>query len=84
MSQIKNNYLKGYWGKFSHLPTDVKHKRWTSATIVLLSTELRTTINVTGHLQTLESRAIIGAAEQVFWSNPDSLEWHRQNVFRKS
>ena len=51
--------------------------------LVLLSGELRITQNVPGHLLTLESRSIIGPAEQALWPHLEALEWHRQNVFRR-
>jgi len=51
--------------------------------LVLLSSELRITQNVPGHLQTLESRSIIGPSEQELWPHVDALEWHRQNIFRR-
>jgi len=51
--------------------------------MVLLSGELRITQNVPGHLLTLESRSIIGPAEQALWPHLEALEWHRQKVFRR-
>lgn len=50
--------------------------------IMLLSSELRTSLNVPGHLLTLESRPILGPEEQNFMPDLDSLSWHRQNIFR--
>jgi putative restriction endonuclease len=50
--------------------------------LVLLSGELRTTDNVPGHLLTLEKRPIIGPLEEELWPWLDSLDWHRQNVYR--
>ena len=50
--------------------------------LVLLSGELRIIQNVPGHLLTLESRSIIGPAEQALWPHLEALDWHRQNVFR--
>ncbi len=51
---------------------------------MLLSAELRTSLNVAGHLLALESRPIIGPAEDRFMPDPDSLSWHRQNIYRTS
>ena len=51
--------------------------------LVLLSGELRIIQNVPGHLLTLESRSIIGPAEQALWPRLEALDWHRQNVFRR-
>ena len=51
--------------------------------LVLLSGELRITQNVPGHLLTLESRSIIGPAEQALWPHLEAIGWHRQNVFRR-
>jgi hypothetical protein len=51
--------------------------------LVLLSSELRISQNVPGHLLTLEGRPIIGPAEQVLWPRVAALDWHRQNVFRR-
>lgn len=50
---------------------------------VVVSSELRITSNMPGHLLTLESRPIVGPAEQMLYPDLESLEWHRQNVFRK-
>ena len=49
---------------------------------VLLSLELRTILNVPGHLMTLEHRPIIGPAEEEFWPNQDALTWHRRHIYR--
>lgn len=49
---------------------------------VLLSLELRTTINVPGHLMTLEHRPILGPAEEAFWPDQDALTWHRHHIYR--
>jgi len=51
--------------------------------LLLLSAELRITQNVPSHLQTLESRSIIGPLEQELWPHVEALEWHRKNVFRR-
>lgn len=51
--------------------------------LVLLSGELRIIQNVPGHLLTLESRSIIGPAEQALWPHLGALDWHRENVFRR-
>ncbi len=51
--------------------------------LVLLSGELRITQNVPGHLLTLESRSILGPAEQALWPHLEALDWHRQNVSRR-
>lgn len=49
---------------------------------VLLSLELRTTLNVPGHLMTLEHRPIIGPAEEAFWPDQDAFNWHRHHIYR--
>lgn len=51
--------------------------------LVVVSSELRITSNMPGHLLTLESRPIVGPMEQKLYPDLESLEWHRQNVFRK-
>lgn len=51
--------------------------------LLLLSSELRITQNIPGHLLNLESRSIIGPFEQDLWPYPNSLEWHRQNIYRQ-
>jgi putative restriction endonuclease len=51
--------------------------------LVLLSGELRGTLNVPGHLQTLEGRLLLGPAEQALWPRLEALDWHRRNVFRR-
>lgn len=52
--------------------------------LLLLSGELRIDLNVPGHLLTLERRSILGPAERDLWPAPDSLAWHRKEVFRRS
>jgi putative restriction endonuclease len=49
---------------------------------VLISSELRTSLNVPGHLLTLESRPILGPVDTVFIPDLELLGWHRKNVFR--
>ena len=49
--------------------------------VVILSDEVRVLKNLPGHLMTLENRSIIGPDEIVLWPNPDSIEWHRKNIF---
>jgi putative restriction endonuclease len=49
---------------------------------VLLSSELRTLLNVPGHLLTLESRPILGPTDIAFIPDLELLGWHRNNVFR--
>lgn len=51
---------------------------------VLLSSELRTSLNVPGHLLTLESRPILGPSDNTFLPDFESLSWHRQNIYRTS
>jgi putative restriction endonuclease len=51
---------------------------------VLLSSELRTSLNVAGHLLTLEGRPIIGPAELTFIPDLEALNWHRLNIYRAS
>jgi putative restriction endonuclease len=51
---------------------------------MLLSAELRTSLNVAGHLLTLEGRPILGPEEHTFMPDLDSLSWHRQNIYRAS
>ncbi len=50
---------------------------------MLLSAELRTSVNVPGHLLTLESRPILGPLDQTFMPDLKSLGWHRETTFRK-
>lgn len=49
---------------------------------VLLSLELRTALNVPGHLMTLEHRPILGPAEEAFWPEQDAIHWHRHHIYR--
>jgi len=51
---------------------------------VLLSSELRTSLNVPGHLLTLESRPILGPKQENFMPALNLLAWHRNNIFRPS
>ncbi len=51
---------------------------------VLLSSELGTSLNITGYLATLESRPIIGPEELAFMPDVAMLNWHRQNIYRAS
>lgn len=50
--------------------------------LVVLSSDLRTTMNLAGHLTTLENRAILGPEDQALWPDSDALNWHRQKVYR--
>lgn len=45
---------------------------------VLISSELRGTLNFPGHLLTLQSRPIIGPEDISLLPDPDLLHWHRQ------
>jgi putative restriction endonuclease len=49
---------------------------------VLLSSELRTSLNVPGYLLTLESRPILGPADVAFIPDLELLGWHRRYVFK--
>ncbi len=49
---------------------------------VLISGEMRIIQNLPGHLQNLENRPIIGPVEPDLWPYVESIEWHRQNIFR--
>jgi putative restriction endonuclease len=51
---------------------------------LLLSDELRTSLNIPGHLLSLDDRPIIGPKESSFMPDLQSLSWHRQKVFRAS
>jgi putative restriction endonuclease len=51
---------------------------------VLLSGELRTSINMAGHLLNLENRPIIGPDQEELWPDPEALKWHRQKVYRRN
>jgi putative restriction endonuclease len=51
--------------------------------LALLSGELRISQNVPGHLLTLESRSIIGPAEQDLWPHLEAFDGHRLSVFRR-
>lgn len=51
--------------------------------LVMISRLLAANDNIPAHLQTLDSRPIIGPVEQSLWPAKDSLGWHRQHVFRK-
>ncbi len=51
---------------------------------MLLSSELRTSLNVPGHLLTLEGRPILSPVEDEFTPDEESLAWHRQEVFRRA
>ncbi len=51
---------------------------------LLLSPEMRSSLNVPGHLLTLESRPILGPVDPCFMPDLESLHWLRQNIFRPS
>jgi putative restriction endonuclease len=51
---------------------------------VMLSSDLRTSLNVPGHLLTLENRPILGPEDINFMPVQKSLGWHRQNIYRAS
>ena len=50
---------------------------------IMLSIELRSTVNAPGHLLTLERRPIIGPDERDLWPSLEALHWHRKAVFRR-
>jgi putative restriction endonuclease len=50
--------------------------------LVVLSSDLRASLNLAGHLPTLENRSILGPEDQDLWPDHDALKWHRQKVFR--
>ena len=49
---------------------------------VITSTQLTAPNNLPGHLINLKDRGIVGPAERTHWPDPDSLRWHREEVFR--
>jgi len=49
---------------------------------VLLSGELRSALNVPGHLLTLVQREILGPAERTLWPDREALDYHRAKVYR--
>jgi putative restriction endonuclease len=49
---------------------------------MLLSSDLRTSLNFPGHLLTLESRPILGPGDKNFLPDQESLVWHRHNIYR--
>ncbi len=51
--------------------------------LVVLSDDLRTSLNLAGHLTTLENRSILGPDDQNLWPDLEALKWHRQKVFRE-
>lgn len=51
---------------------------------ILASIQLRVVSNLPGYLTNLEGRSIIRPAEAVYWPDPLPLEWHHDNVFRRS
>lgn len=50
--------------------------------MVVLSRDLRISLNLAGHLTTLENRSILGPDAQDLWPDLEALKWHRQKVFR--
>jgi len=50
---------------------------------MMLSPEMRISLNVPGHLLTLENRTIIGPIESDLWPSGEATDWHLQNIFRK-
>jgi putative restriction endonuclease len=49
-----------------------------------VSSEMRVTTNMPGHLVTLDSRPILGPEEPALLPSLDALAWHRENVFRRN
>ena len=49
---------------------------------VMFSDQLFAHDNLPGHLTSLKGRTIVGPAERMHWPDPDSLRWHRKEVFR--
>ena len=46
------------------------------------SPQLTTIDNLPGYLTYLEGRGIVGPSRKPFWPDVESLQWHRENVFR--
>ena len=51
---------------------------------ILASVQLRVVSNLPGYLTSLEGRDIVRPAEEVYWPDPASLQWHQEHVFRRS
>lgn len=51
---------------------------------ILASVQLRVVSNLPGYLTSLEGRGIVRPAEEVYWPDPVSLQWHQEHVFRRS
>jgi putative restriction endonuclease len=51
---------------------------------ILASVQLRVLSNLPGYLTNLEGRGLVRPAEEAFWPDPVSLEWHHERVFRRS
>ena len=49
---------------------------------IVLSADLRTSLNFPGHLLTLENRPILGPEEQKFMPDIEFLNYHRHKIFR--
>lgn len=49
---------------------------------VMSSAQLFAHDNFSGHLSSLKGRAIGKPSERMHWPDPDSLRWHRREVFR--
>ncbi len=51
--------------------------------VVMISPRLAANHNIPGHLATSHNRGLIGPEERLLWPDPDSLEWHLTERFRK-
>lgn len=70
--------------KTCHWTFDEGLMRVSSAYEIFVSAQLSTLGNLAGYLINLEGRGIIRPAEEVYWPDPASLEWHHDRVFRRS
>ncbi|MDX1613280.1 MAG: HNH endonuclease [Candidatus Promineifilaceae bacterium] len=50
---------------------------------IRMSPQLAHSENVPGHLATIADRDLIGPSEESLWPFKESLQWHRQEVFRR-
>lgn len=58
--------------------------RVSSAYAIFASTQLSISGNLPGYLTSLAGSGIVRPAEEIYWPDPASLEWHHDHVFRRS
>jgi len=54
----------------------------TDSYLIRLSPQLSANENIPGHLLTIADRKLIGPSDEILWPYLESVQWHREKVFR--